>query len=142
MIEFFLPMIPPTATQQEHKIVVRDGRPHFYEPTNVRAARQKLMGLLAQHAPNDPAEGAVRLITKWIWPLPAKDRDKHTASSNMEYAEYKITRPDTDNMIKMLKDCMTRTGYWQDDAQVASEVTEKFRGMQPGIYVRVEDITV
>jgi len=52
--------------------------------------------------------------------------------------QYKITRPDTDNMIKILKDEMTSLGFWKDDAQVASEITEKFWAEQPGIYVKVE----
>ena len=30
---------------------------------------------------------------------------------DMEY-RWKTSKPDTDNLIKMLKDCMTRTGYW------------------------------
>ena len=35
---------------------------------------------------------------------------------------------------------MTRTHYWEDDAQVCSEITEKFFGERPGIYVLVEQI--
>ena len=55
--------------------------------------------------------------------------------------QWKITPPDTDNLIKLFKDCMTRTGWWLDDAQVCSEITEKFYADRPGIYVRVERIT-
>lgn len=54
--------------------------------------------------------------------------------------EWKTTKPDTDNMIKLLKDCMTRTGFWVDDAQVCSEITEKFWGDVSGIYVMVEQL--
>ena len=32
---------------------------------------------------------------------------------------------------------MTRLGYWRDDAQVASEIVEKFWAEIPGIYVAV-----
>lgn len=36
---------------------------------------------------------------------------------------------------------MTRVGFWHDDAQVASEITEKFIvPNRPGIYVLVEEI--
>ena len=34
---------------------------------------------------------------------------------------YKPTRPDTDNYIKLFKDCMTAAGFWLDDAQVVDE---------------------
>ena len=130
-IEFFLPMIPPTVTQQEHKVMVRNGKPFFYEPAELKATRQKLLDAVGRYSPDKPMEGPVRLITKWIW-----------LGSNVcdGEAEYKTTKPDTDNMIKMLKDCMTKAHFWHDDAQVASEITEKFLGMVPGIYVEAAEI--
>ena len=33
---------------------------------------------------------------------------------------------------------MTRLRFWRDDAQVASEIAEKFWSDVPGIFVRVE----
>ena len=32
---------------------------------------------------------------------------------------------------------MTRLGFWHDDAQVASEIVEKFYAVIPGIYIEV-----
>ncbi|MBE6902906.1 MAG: RusA family crossover junction endodeoxyribonuclease, partial [Ruminococcaceae bacterium] len=51
---------------------------------------------------------------------------------------YKLTKPDTDNLNKLLKDCMTKLGFWKDDALVASEIIEKFYGEIPGVYIRIE----
>ena len=42
--------------------------------------------------------------------------------------------------MKMLKDVMTDLRYWKDDAQVASEVIEKYWANIPGIYVKVENL--
>lgn len=42
MTEFFMAMIPPTATAQEHKVAVRNGKPIFYDPPDVKAAKEKL----------------------------------------------------------------------------------------------------
>lgn len=39
-----------------------------------------------------------------------------------------------------MKDCMTRLHFWKDDAQVASEISEKFWAAVPGIYVRIEEL--
>ena len=127
-IEFFLPMkSPPTVTQQEHKVTVVGGKPKFYEPTELKAARQQLRDLVARYAPDEPMNGPLQLVTKWIWP------GKTT--------EYKTTKPDTDNLIKMLKDCMTRAHFWHDDAQVASEVTEKYYDTgATGIWVQVREL--
>lgn len=56
--------------------------------------------------------------------------------------EYRITKPDTDNLQKLLKDCMTRCGFWKDDAQVASELCEKFWAEIPGIFIHIEELEV
>ena len=35
-----------------------------------------------------------------------------------EQRQREVTKPDTDNLQKLLKDCMTKCGFWKDDAQV------------------------
>lgn len=129
-ISFFLPMKPPTVTHQEKQIKVINGKPVIYEPDKLKAARSKLMAYLGQHAPAAPLRGAIRLGVKWCFPV----------SGNHKDGEWKTTRPDTDNLQKLLKDCMTDLGYWKDDAQVASEVVEKFWATTPGLYVIVQEL--
>jgi len=130
MIEFFMSMIPPTITAQEHKVKIVNGKPVFYDPPELKRAKDKLIGHLGKHTPQEKYEGPVRLVVKWCFPLSGKHSN----------GEYKHTKPDTDNLQKMLKDCMTKCGYWKDDALVASEVVEKFWAEVPGIYIRVEEI--
>lgn len=128
-MEFFIAMIPPTVTHQEKKVTVINGKPQFYEPPELKDARQKLLAHLSKHVPDKKFCGAVRLITKWCFP-----KGEHSNG------EYKTTKPDTDNMIKLLKDVMTELKFWKDDALVASEITEKFWADVPGIYVRIEKL--
>ena len=131
-MHFFIACIPPTTTYQEHKVAVRNGKPFFYEPAELKKTRQFLLDGVAKYRPDQPLAGPVRLHTKWIWP-----------ASEVETGwAWKTTKPDTDNLIKMLKDCMTRAGFWRDDAQVASEITEKAEGPHPGIYVAIEELTL
>jgi len=129
-IEFFIPMLPPTVTHQEKKIRVVKGKPVVYEPAELKAARAKLEAHLAGHAPGAPAEGAVRLVVKWCFPITEGHSD----------GEYKTTKPDTDNLQKLLKDVMTKLGYWTDDALVASEIVEKFWAVRPGLYVSAREL--
>ncbi|WP_432748905.1 RusA family crossover junction endodeoxyribonuclease [Pectinatus haikarae] len=129
MIEFFVAMQIPTVTHQEKKISVKNGKPHVYEPDELKDARAKFEAYFAKYRPEDKFIGPVRLITKWMFPA-----GKH------QTATYKTTKPDTDNMIKLLKDVMTKLNYWDDDAQVASEITEKFWNDVQGIYVRIENL--
>lgn len=108
-------MNPPTVTHQEKQAGVRNGKPYFYEPTELKAARQKLTSHLSKHRPHKPYRCGVRLMVKWCFP-----RGRHRDG------EYRVTKPDTDNLQKLLKDCMTAAGFWKDDALVASEIAEKF----------------
>ena len=41
-LEFFMSMNPPTATHQEKQGRVGNGKPVFYDPPEVQAARSKL----------------------------------------------------------------------------------------------------
>ena len=123
-------MKPPTVTHQEKAIHVVKGKPVHYEPARLKAARNKLTAYLGQYAPLTPLQGAIQLVVKWCFPITGKHTD----------GAWKTTRPDTDNLQKLLKDCMTDLGYWKDDAQVASEVVEKFWAKQPGIYVAVREM--
>lgn len=128
--EFFMPMRTPTKTHQEKQVRVVNGKPIFYEPAELKAVRAKLQAHLAKHVPDKKYLGAVRLVTKWLFPITGKHKD----------GEYKITKPDTDNLQKMLKDVMKDLGYWKDDALVASEIIEKFWADMPGIYIKIEEI--
>lgn len=127
---FFLPIIPPTVTHQEKKVHVVNGRPVLYEPAELKAARIKLMAHLGKHAPALPLQGAVRLVVKWCFPITGSHID----------GQRKTTKPDTDNLQKLLKDCMTLCGYWRDDAQVASEIIEKFWAEKPGIFISAQEL--
>ena len=130
MVHFFIPMRIPTATHQEKQVRVIHGKPCFYEPANVKDARQKYLAYLGKHVPDVKMDGPISLTVKFVF------CDERMAAD----FRWKTTKPDTDNMIKLLKDCMTAVGFWKDDCQVASEITEKFYGPVEGIYVRVEEL--
>ena len=131
MIQFFLAMVPPTVTHQEKQIgVTKAGKPYVYEPAELKSARAKLTGYLTQHKPAAPMKTGIRLMVKWCFPR-----------GNHEDGEYRITKPDTDNLEKLLKDCMTAVGFWVDDALVASEIVEKFWTEIPGIFIHIEELS-
>ena len=127
---FFVLMNPPTTTAQRHKVTMVNGRPHFYDPPAVKDAKNKLAAHLSKYAPSKPYTGAVRLATKWCFPLKGKHHD----------GDWRSSRPDTDNLQKLLKDTMTKLGFWKDDALVCSEICEKFWAATPGLYIRIEEL--
>lgn len=128
--QFFMPMDPPATTAQMHQVRMIHGKPVFYDPPEVEQARQKLTAFLAQHrSGHKKFKGGIRLMVKWCFP-----RGDHPDGA------YRITRPDTDNLQKLLKDCMTKVGFWTDDCLVASEIVEKFWAEIPGIWIRIEEL--
>ncbi len=131
VIRFFMPMNPPRTTAQQHRIRARKGKKAIvYDSSDLAEARAKLTAHLAPHKPESPMKGALRLTTKWMW------QPRNFALDGT----YKSTRPDTDNLQKLLKDVMTKLGFWKDDAQVVSEIIEKFWAITPGIFIRIEQL--
>ena len=130
-MEFFIAMRPPTATAQEKQVRVVHGKPLFYDPAPVKEAKDLLTAHLAGHRPDKPLAGALQLRTLWLFP-------KGRSHKN---GEWRITKPDTDNLQKLLKDCMTKCGFWKDDAQVVRETVEKRWADEPtGIYIEIAEL--
>lgn len=125
-MEFFMPMRIPTATAQEKKINKKTGT--IYPDATVKAAKEKYLAHLDAFKPDTPIEAPIQLMVIFYF-----HSDKYQDRS------YKITKPDTDNMIKLLKDCMTKKGFWKDDAHVCYEVIGKYwtTGTE-GVYIRAE----
>ena len=59
---------PPITTSQEKKVAIICGKPRFYEPKRLKEAKQILISLLQEHAPQEKFEGAVKLNVTWCFP--------------------------------------------------------------------------
>lgn len=130
-IKFFAPLdeIPRTTSQQKG-VIIRGGQPRFYTKGKVQAVKDLYFVLLKVHRPREPLAGPLRLRVSFYYPVRKPHRN----------GEPKITRPDTDNMIKLLKDTATDCGYWKDDAQIVDERITKSYADPSGIFFDVEQI--
>ncbi len=135
-IQFFIPMRPPTTTHNAKELhaYMKGGKPCavLYDSAELKATRAKLHAHLASYAPAKPipAGRPIRLLVKWMFPAEGRPD-----------GSWRTSKPDTDNLEKALKDEMTRLHFWHDDAQVCSEITEKFWADVCGVFVRVEELT-
>jgi Holliday junction resolvase RusA-like endonuclease len=128
MIQFFIPLRKiPSVTQQTHKITAKGAKPRIYETAELKAARQLFRDHLAKHRPEAPLEGPVELSVIWCYP----------ASKAHPDGTWKTTKPDTDNLVKMLKDELTRLGFWHDDAQVCHESLNKLYNQISGVSIQI-----
>lgn len=122
IVDCYIPCIPPRTTSQQKAQNRHTGV--YYKKKPLAEAEKMYLRMLAEYRPECPAEGALKLKVVFAFPRKSK-RD----------GAPKITRPDTDNMVKLLKDCMGKQGYFLDDAQVADEQVIKIWSDHPGIYI-------
>lgn len=131
-LQFFLPLDPPTTTHQQKRVTCRGGRPVFYDSQEVKDIRLMFRYALAPYQLEKPFEAPIRLMHKWIYPVPK--------TRGYGDGEYKTTKPDTHNMVKIFVDEMEMMGFFKDDSHIASEIIEKFWGEVPGIFVQMEEL--
>ena len=130
-MRFKLKMIPPTATAQQKGERVVNGYIHHYKKKNVAQAEAILRDALLPYVPEAPiTDRGISLTVFWEFSYP-KSAKKHKPG----WERWKITRPDTDNLNKMLKDVMTDMGFWKDDAQICVEHIGKLYSDEPGIEI-------
>ena len=81
-----------------------------------------------------PIEGPIRMTVHAIYVMPASWPAKKRG------AFYKTTKPDADNIAKLVKDACNRVAY-RDDAQVAELIARKVYGQESSLLVKIEPLT-
>lgn len=70
-------------------------------------------------------EEAVFLNVTFFYEIKAKKR----------WGQWKTSKPDCDNAVKLLQDVMTKMGFWKDDSQIARLMVKKVLAERPGILI-------
>lgn len=124
---FFMPMEKiPTGTAQQRHFNRRTGT--TFPSASYVEAKKILKIALLPHVIAKPYQRAVYLDVEYRYET--KEKKKHN--------QFKTTRPDGDNLLKVLKDCMIGK-FFYDDSQVAVESISRYyvpKG-QGGIFVRI-----
>lgn len=120
----------PKGTAQQKGVYVRNGRPYFYTKDKVENAKALFMRQLIPNRPKAPAQGPIMLNVTFYFDV--KNRTL--------WGKLKTTKPDTDNYLKLLKDCMTEAGFWTDDALVVDEHVKKYYAEKATIAVYWEEV--
>lgn len=97
----------PSGTSQMKRTNRRTGV--FFDAPSVAKARRIYKEKLEPCKLEKPIEGAV--AATFIF--------KYSTKTKKKIGTYKTSRPDTDNLVKLLIDVMTGLGFWKDDAQIA-----------------------
>lgn len=137
-MEFFLHCTPPNGTHQSTSMILKNpktGKPFVGKKSSGEGRRiQDLyLALLLGHTPSAPLQGSLQLHVGMVYPWRKSEPKKNRLPGFL----WKDTKPDADNLVKMLKDCMTRLRFWQDDAQVARLTVDKGWGDTVGIWIKL-----
>ena len=138
-MKFTIHCIPPKATHQASLRIMRrkDGSQFVgkFAKSKGKQAQNDLMTMLMEHRPDKPFSGPLAVSVCWVYPYRKSEPKKNRTGLIPCH-----TRPDVDNLFKMLGDCMTRLGFWADDSQVYSLTFSKFWGEMPGIQVEINTL--
>lgn len=120
----------PKGTSQEKRIRIVNGKPVFFKKGSVASAEYQFKLALKPNAPGVPSDKPIKLTIWFCFDTKIKKLWKKP----------KPTRPDTDNYLKLFKDCMTECGFWNDDAQVVDERVIKTYSEKASIFVSWREI--
>lgn len=134
----FIPCLPPSTTAQQHKRIFRtkDGRAFLATDHAGQKIQTQLCALLAANAPEKdfPRDLPVFVRVRMFFPYRKSERKSVVRAGDVLPH---TSRPDVDNLVKFLFDCMTRCNFWNDDSQIFSALIEKFYAQEPGIQIDV-----
>jgi len=129
-MKFSIPIIPRGQARARHA-VTKSGLSMTYKSADQRQAEQNLCALLLPFRPEKPLEGPLTLRVFAYRPIPASWSQKKKQEAVTRRLR-PIGKPDLDNLIKHLKDCLGQVGFWCDDKQVVRLFAIKCYSTIPG----------
>lgn len=83
-----------------------------------------------------PAKHPVRVKCWFLMPIPKSSSKKFRAEC-AEGVKHHVKKPDTDNLVKFVKDCLNGIA-WHDDSQVCELSAIKYYSDKPGTVIVIE----
>lgn len=126
MICFFHECNPPTSTAQQRQFF---GKGKTALTPAAKKASATWQAIVEQHKPSIPFTGPISVTIVLSW-----------TRKGQVMSEPKTTKPDVDNLAKLILDAMTKSRYWNDDNQVAELSISKHWSEIPGVYVLAKEM--
>ena len=135
MIAFEIPGVP--VAKGRPKFARRGNFVRAYTPDKTAAAEQTLAARALPFRPKTPITEAICLEAEFVMPIP-KGKSQKWRNGAAANAIPHVSRPDLDNLIKLLKDSLNGI-FWLDDSQIYSVQATKVYGEFPRTIVRVTE---
>ena len=136
---FTIPLAPVAQMRVRH--TARNGFAVAYKDKKQAEREKSLNSMLLEFCPVMPLEGQIELGVMAYLPIPKSMPKKKREACLMGFIR-PTTKPDLDNILKHVQDCMTNVGFWKDDRQVVGylEGTGKYYSDNPRWEIQIEAI--
>lgn len=134
-LHFTIKCIPPRITSQQKRAARTPMGIRFFKSKEQATAESDLISLLRPHTPAAPLTGPLAVRIEIRWPFRKSERAA-VVRAGLDVPH--TSKPDLDNAVKALLDCMTRLAFWSDDSQVAALTITKHWSAAPGIAIKIE----
>tara|TARA_Y100000034_G_C6734509_1_gene325611 strand:- start:87 stop:494 length:408 start_codon:yes stop_codon:yes gene_type:complete len=135
LINFTIPGTPKAL--KRHRPSARGG---YYDPSF--KDKKDIILQIAQYRPKRPLEGNIQLKLYFYMPRP-KTHYRTGKRSHVLKAKapvYHSIKPDLDNLVKLISDCIGNRTFIVDDSQICEIYAEKIYGERPNTAVIIEEI--
>src|SRR5574343_391125 len=129
--------IPVAQKRARSRAIPKNGKwiATTYKDKGQRLEEDKFIALLMTHAPETPFTGPLGLRVQAYFPIPKSFSKKKTLQAQQGWIQ-PVGRPDLDNLIKFVKDCMQ--GYFfQNDSQIVHLDADKFYDYEPHWWIEI-----
>jgi len=114
-----------------------NGKARMYDPGTAEGWKSCVAAAVKEQDWNNTIPDPVRLSVVFLFPRPGRLNKKSSPAERIPH----VSKPDADNCLKSVMDCMTQLGMWIDDAQVCGVEVEKWyvsRDEKPGAEIRID----
>lgn len=132
-------IVPTTATHQSSLRVLKGRGGKFfigkYKKSKLKDWIEEFKLKIKSSKPSYPLDGPVSVIIEFYFPWP-----KSTSKIKSQTEYWKTTRPDLDNMEKMIFDTLTDEGFLTDDSIICHKHSVKKLSNKPRIFIELKKI--
>ena len=127
IVNIRVPIEPPPTHQANLRILKNKSTGSMFVGKMANSNATKWMKLfqsyLVKWTPPEPIAGPLRVTVNFGYALLQKHRRSNGGASVFEA---KVTRPDVDNLVKIVLDCLVKSNYIVDDSNISSLSVSKW----------------
>jgi Holliday junction resolvase RusA-like endonuclease len=132
-------IVPTTATHQSSLRVLKGRGGKFfigkYKKSKLKDWIEEFKLKIKSSKPAAPLDGPIEAKLEFYFPYP-----KSTSKTKCQTESWKTTRPDLDNMEKMILDTLTDEGFLTDDSIICHKYSIKKLSDKPRIFIHLKKI--